>query len=179
MVLTSTNLNDDAKGVDRATTIFAEYGDFIRAIIRYRVENEAQADDIFQDFFLSLISKPVPTGVQNIKSYLYRAITNDIVDSTRRLDNYQSRMHRYAKRLEYSPTEDNPEKALIRKEETDKIIRLIGRRLRRSEAQAVILRHRNDYGIKEIAVEMGVNTRTVSGYISAGLRKIHHFLRIR
>ena len=179
MALPSTNLNDDAKGVDRATTIFAEYGDFIRAIIRYHVKNEAQADDLFQDFFLSLISKSVPTGVQNIKSYLYKAITNDFIDGTRRIDKYQSRMHRYAERLVYSPTEESPENGLIRKEETDKIVRFIRRRLRRSEAQAVILRHRNNYKIKEIAVEMGVNNRTVTWYVSTGLKKIRRFLGIR
>lgn len=179
MALPITNLNDDAKGVERGAAIFTKYGDFIRAVIRYHAKNEAQADDIFQDFFLSLVSRPVPTNIQNIKSYLYKAITNDFIDCTRRIDKYQSRMHRYAERLVYSPTEESPENALIRKEETDKIVGLIERRLRPSEAQAVILRYRNDYKIRKIAVEMGVNTRTVSGYISAGLGKIRRFLEIR
>jgi RNA polymerase sigma factor (sigma-70 family) len=179
LALPSINLNDDSEGVDRVTTIFAEHGDFIRAIIRYHAKNEAQVDDLFQDFFLSLLSKPVPTGVQNIKSYLYKAIINDFIDCTRRIDRYQSRIHRYADCLVYSPPQESPENVLIRKEETDKIVRLIRMRLRRSEAQAVILRHRHNYRIKEIAVEMGVNARTASGYISAGLRKIRGFLGIR
>ena len=179
MALPSTNPNDEVKDVDRGAAIFAEYEDFIRAVIRHHTRNEAQADDIFQDFFLFLISKPVPTDIQNIKSYLYKAITNDIVDCTRRIEKYQGRTLRYAERLEYLPTEDNPENALIMNEETDKIVRLIERRLRRSEAQAVILRYRNDYKINEIAVKMGVNTRTVRGYISTGLRKVRRFLGIR
>lgn len=179
MALPSTNPNDDVKGVERGSAIFSKHGDFIRGVIRYHAKNEAQADDIFQDFFLSLVSRPVPTNIQNIKSYLYRAITNDIVDGTRRIEKYQGRMHRYAERLKYSPTEDNPENALIRNEETDKIVRLIERRLRRSEAQAVILRYRNDYKIKDIAAQMGVNNRTVTGYVSTGLKKIRRFLGIR
>jgi len=37
--------------VGQATVIFARYGDFIRAVIHSQVRNEAQADDMFQDFF--------------------------------------------------------------------------------------------------------------------------------
>lgn len=88
-------------------------------------------------------------------------------------------MLRYAERLEYLPAEGNPENVLIRKEETDRIVRLIETRLRHSEAQAVILRYKNDYKIDEIALKMGVNTRTVSWYISTGLRKVRRFLGIR
>jgi len=178
LTLPKTYLNDEAKGVERATAILAKHGDFIHAVIRYYTRNEAQADDIFQDFFLSLVSRPVPANIQNIKSYLYKAITNDIVDCARRIGKYQERMLRYAERLEYLPIEDNPENALIRKEETDKIVRLVEMRLRPSEAQAVILRYRDDYEINEVAVKMGVNARTVSGYISTGLRKVRQFLGI-
>lgn len=176
MALLSTNPNDGAKGVDRAVAVFTEYGDFIRAVIRYQVRNEAQADDLFQDVFLSLVSKPPPVDTQNMKSYLYRVICNDVVDAARRVKKYQARMERYAECLKYSTVGDGIENTLIGTEEMNKIFKLIGRRLRHSEAQAVVLRYRNDYKIKEIAVEMNVNSRTASGYISAGLRKIRQFL---
>lgn len=176
MALPSTNPNDGANGGDRAVAVFTEYGDFIRAVIRYHVRNEAQADDLFQDFFLSLVSKPPPVDTQNMKSYLYRVICNDVVDAARRVKKYQARMERYAERLKYSTIEDGIENTLIRTEETDKILRLIERRLRRSRAQAIILRYRNHYKIKEIAEKMNVNSRTARRYISVGLRKIRQFL---
>jgi DNA-directed RNA polymerase specialized sigma24 family protein len=67
--------------VGLAAKIFAEYGDFIRMVIRYKVKNEAQADDLFQDFFLSLVVSPLPAGEhsgRNIlmgQSFLYFFIT--------------------------------------------------------------------------------------------------------
>jgi len=162
--------------VARAAEIFSEYGDFIRAVIRYQVGNDSQADDLFQDFFLSLVAKPLPEGIQNVKSYLYRAITNDIVDAARRVEKYKTRMNKYAECLNYFINRNRPENALIGKEQTSKMFKLIEGRLRRSEAQAITLRYRNSYNIKEVAKTMHVNNRTVSRYISAGLSKVRQFL---
>ena len=165
--------------VARAAEIFSEYGDFIRAVIRYQVSNDAQADDLFQDFFLSLVSRPLPAGIQNVKSYLYRAITNDIVDAARRVEKYKTRMNKYAEYLNYSINKNRPENALIEIEQTNKMFRLIEGWLRRSEAQAITLRYRNSYNIKEVAEKMHVNNRTVSRYISAGLSKVRQFLTVK
>ena len=173
-----TNTNCHANNVNSAAKIFAEYGNFIYAVIHSRVNDEAQADDIFQDFFLFLISKPLPADVRNTKGYLYKAIADDIVDAARRVEKYQTRMHRYARRLEYSAAEDSPEKALIEAEETNKMLELIEKRLPRSEAQAIILRYKNSYNIKEVAKQMDVDKRTISRYISVGLRKVRQLLTV-
>jgi RNA polymerase sigma factor (sigma-70 family) len=165
--------------VAQATEIFSKYGKFIFAVIRYQVKNDAQADDLFQDFFLSLVSKPIPKGVQNVKSYLYRAITNDIVDATRRMENYKARMNKYAEYLNYSVNKNSPESALVEKEQTDKMFRLLEGRLRRSEARAITLRYRDSYNIKEVAKKMHVNNRTISRYVSAGLSKIRQLLTLK
>jgi RNA polymerase sigma factor (sigma-70 family) len=176
LALPNTNPNDGAKRVDRAVAVFIEYGDFVRAVIRYHVKNEAQADDLFQDFFLSLVSKPPPVDTQNMKSYLYRVICNDVVDAARRAKKYQARMERYAEYRKYSTIKDDIENTLIRTEEMNKIFKLIETRLRRSRAQAIVLRYMNHYKIQEIAERMNVNSGTARRYISVGLRKIRQFL---
>lgn len=165
--------------VTRAAKVFEEYGDFIRAVIRYKVGNDAQADDLFQDFFLSLVSKPLPPGIQNIKSYLYRAISNDVVDAARRVEKYQTRMHKYAECLNYSINKSSPENALIQIEQTNKMFKLIEGWLPRSEAQAITFRYRDSCDIKDIAKKMHVNNRSVSRYISAGLRKVRQFWTVK
>jgi len=165
--------------VDHTAEIFSKYGDFIRAVIRYQVGNDAQADDLFQDFFLSLISKPIPTGIQNIKSYLYRAVSNDIVDAARRIEVYENRINKYAECLDFSINESKPENALIRKEEINKMFKLIEGRLPHSEAQAIRFRFRNNFSIKEIAKKMHVNSRSVSRYVSVGLSKVRQFFNTK
>ena len=165
--------------MDAAAKIFTEYGDFIHTVIRYQVKNETQADDLFQDFFLSLVTSPLPTGVRNIRGYLYRAITNDIIDATRRVERYRNHMHKYSKHLDRPINKRTPEDAFICVEETSKMFELIKGRLRNNEFQAITLRHKDHYNIKDVAKKMDVKRTSVSRYISEGLRKIRKFLVVR
>ena len=179
MALPNVNGYSLTKEVERTSRVFAEHGNFIYAVIRSKVKEDTQADDLFQDFFLSLVSKPPPASVKNLKSYLYRAITNDMVDAARRLQNYQARMHKYAERLRYTPCNGDPEKALISTEEMNRTFELIEKRLRHSEAEAIILRYKDNSSIKEVAEKMGVDSRSVTKYIYKGLKKIRQFLTIK
>jgi RNA polymerase sigma factor (sigma-70 family) len=165
--------------VEHAARIFSEYGDFILAVIRYQCGDHAQADDLLQDFFLSLVSKPVPADIRNVKGYLYRAITNDIVDAARRVQKYRALMHKYAESVDYAVNKNTPENALVETEEMNKTLKLIERCLPHSEAQAITLRYRENCDIQEISKKMRINNRSVSKYISAGLRKIRRFWPIK
>ena len=177
MTLLRVNKSDElSHNVERATELFSEYGDFIFAVILNQVGNDGQANDLFQDFFLSLVSKPISPDIQNIKSFLYRAITNDIIDAARRMEKYKTLMHKYAECLDYSINNGGPENALIETEEIHKMFKLIRGQLPRSEAEAITLRLRDNFSIKEVARRMNVNSRTVSRYISKGLSKVRHFL---
>lgn len=169
-------VDDVMSNVARATEIFALHGDFIRATIRYRIGDEALVDDLYQDFFLSLIARPIPPDVQNIKNYLYRALINDSFDAVRRVGQYQDRIRRYSKRVENPVNKDCPENALIETEETEKMFRMIELLLPSSESRAVILKFENDSSIGEVAKQMAVNKRSVSRYISVGLKKLRQFV---
>jgi len=174
----STNTSEYTNDITAAAEVFEKHGDFIRAIIRYHIGNEAQADDLFQDFFLSLISRPLPKGLQNIRSYLYRAVTNDVIDFARGAERTRAMIHRYARNSNYPINKSSPENALIEVEEMNKMFELIERWLPHSQAQAVALRYRDDYSIKEAAKKIDVNSKTVSRYISVGLSKIRKFLTV-
>lgn len=176
MALPSANTNMYENSVLMASELLTEHGNFIRAVIRSQVKNEDQAEDIFQDFFLSLVYKPIPKGVKNIKSYLYRAITNDIVDAVRQVERYRVRIHEYSKQFTNSINNTSPENALIKKEQLDKMFALIKGRLPNSGYQAIFLRYRKHHSPKEVAEKMGVNDRSVSRYICVGLRKIRQLL---
>ncbi|MFA5252417.1 MAG: sigma-70 family RNA polymerase sigma factor [Phycisphaerae bacterium] len=165
--------------VAHAAEIFSKYGDFIRTVIYYHVENDAQADDLLQDFFLSLVSRPIPANIQNVKGYLYKAITNDIVDAIRRTDKYKTRMGKYAECFNYPINNDGPENALIEMEQTNEMFKLIEGWLRHSESEAITLRYKNSYNIKEAAKKMHVDDRTISRYISTGLNKVRQFLTVK
>jgi len=174
--LVGTISNKVSENVDKAYKVFAEHGNFIRAVIRSQVKNEAQAEDIFQDFFLALVSKPIPPEVKDIKSYLYKAINNDIVDAVRRVESYRVFVYKYRGQLRNCVNNNGPENALIMKEEIDKVFELIKGRLPSSQYQAIRLRYANGLGIEAVADRMNINDRSVSHYVSVGLRKIRQLL---
>ncbi len=163
--------SDVPSNVERATGIFDKYGDFIRSVIRYNIRNEPEAEDVFQDLFLSLVAKPIPVEVQNVKGFLYKLLCDTVKDAYRRINRYQSRIHRYAKR-NLRVAENRPETELLSVEETEKMFDLIERQLPTQEALAVILRYRDDYNTGEVAEMMGVKQKSVSRYVSVGLKKI-------
>jgi RNA polymerase sigma factor (sigma-70 family) len=146
-----TRLRADAQGngdnLARAADIFDEYGDFIFSIIRYQVRNDAQADDLFQDFFLSLVSKPMPQDIRNVKSFLYKMLAGDAVDAIRRTTRYKNYIRRYSEDFNRVVNNDHPEDDIIRAEEVSRIFELVEKKLPRRQAEAITLRYKKDYEI--------------------------------
>ncbi len=162
--------------VEVAARVFLEHGEYIRTVIRQKVRNKAEVEDFVQDFFLSLVSRPLPGDVRNIRSYLYRAIMNDVVDSRRRLRLYHAAIWEHHAYSVSTNAQENPGSVLAAIEETVKFFGSIEGQLNSSEAQAVILRYRDDCSTKEAARKMKVKPQTVSRYLSVGLSKLREFL---
>lgn len=170
-----TDGNNGMHGVKVASAIFAQYGQFIRAIIRTKIGQQAYEEDLYQDFFLSLARKPPPEDIKDIKSYLYRAITHDIVDAIRRMNTYRKCLEKYGEQTENSVNTRKSTNALKYSEDIDRVLTLIEKRLPDSQSRAIILRYKHGYEIKEIAKKMCIDSRSVSRYISVGLRTIRKF----
>jgi len=58
------------------------------------------------------------------------------------------------------------------------MIELIRKRVTKNEFKAIASRHLDGLSIKEAADRMSINNRSVSRYISTGLRKVKQFLAI-
>ena len=169
--------HDAQKSVQRAAEVFDQYGDEIEALIRFQVQDQSVIDDIFQNLFLSLVNKPIPAGITNVKGYLYRAVTHDVIDSMRRAKNYQSQASRIVERRSYVAFEDGPDTTVIEVEQLDRLSELIKEQLPRCEAEAVVLTCIDELDAGQAARLMGVNRRTVSRYKCIGLRKIRRYLQ--
>ena len=175
MATTNIKLKSDTSGVERAAEVFDEHGDFIRKVIHFHVRNKTEAEDLFQDLFLSIVARPIPKEVRNVKGFLYKLITDTIKDAYRRIIRYQTRIHKYAE-FHLRIIENHPDAGLIDVEETKKMYELIEKHLPTKEALAVTLRYKHDCDMEEVAEKMGVKTRSVSRYVSVGLKKIGHVL---
>jgi RNA polymerase sigma factor (sigma-70 family) len=167
---------EDRKRVKRAAEIFDRFGDLICATIAVNVGDDSEADDIFQDLFLSLVRHPVPSDLQRIDAYLYRLIVNDIIDADRRTKNYQARIRRYSE-LIYRPAAQEDvasDEAAIQLEEVQRMFELVIKLLQRHESKAVIASLVDCH--RHAARRMGVKKRTFYRYVSTGLKKIREFV---
>ena len=162
--------------MNKANKIFAKYGDFINTIIRHKVKNEAQADDLYQDFFLSLVSNPIPENIRNIKAYLYRAISHDVIDTFRRIRRGETLMNKYAENIKSPVNKPFSTNAFYLEAKINKIMNLIRGRLSLTQAKAITLRYKNNCNNEEIAKQIGIKKESVSRYICIGLKQIQQIL---
>ena len=168
---------DASSNINRAMKVFEEHGDFIRTVIRFHVKDRTEAEDLFQDLFLFLVSKPIPEEVQNIRGFLYRVVSDKAKDAFRRIECYQGRIRRYAERRKRI-VENHPENIVIEVEEAERMLELISMRLPPKEARAVTLRYKNSCDIEEVAEKMGIKPRSVSRYVSVGLKKVRRVFSV-
>ena len=169
----------DKKAVEAASAVFREHGAFIRSTVRFQAGNRFQEDELLQQLFLSLVKSPIPADVRNVRSYLYRAIANDVIDFGRRKARQQKHFQRFAEEFRISIHRQAPADALMCEEEDGHAaFACLTRQLSKREAQAVTLRYRDDRSIPEIASMMGVDRRTVSHYLAAALRQLRRILAL-
>lgn len=160
-----------------ASQIFNDYGDFIKKVICSQIQDEDQAEDLFQNFFLSLVSNPLPGDIQNIEAYLYKAITNDIADATRLTKKYQNCLYEYAECYNHPRSQKTPEKVVLEVEEANRVFEIVEKQLPHTEAQAVRFQYRDGLDAKEMAEKMSVKNKTIRGYVYEGLSRIRRLLK--
>ena len=113
------NSTTDNTAARAAAAVFAEYGNFIRAVIRFQASNEFIEEDLFQEFFLLLVAKPLPVNIYNIKSYLYRAVTNAVIESARRRARQERYLKKHVEEIRITVNTATPQSAIIKTEETE------------------------------------------------------------
>ncbi len=170
------NRTEVRKRVGLAAEIFDRYGDEIRTIIHFNVKDKSKADDIFQEFFVSIIRKPIPTDIQDIRAYLYRAVTNDVIDVSRQTKCYRDRIQKYSECRKYFVISEDPQDTAIQVENTKKMIQLIESRLPKREAEVVVQRFGHGFNTTDTAEKMQVDKRIVSRYLSAALKKMRQYV---
>lgn len=171
--------NNNKENVELATQIFDEYGDLIRNIIIYYSKNRDNVDDLFQKFFLSLVSNPIPKDA-DIKNYLYKAIYNDIIDEKRHEQRYLTYIEKYQKKIEQPIKKNTPADALIEEEQENLMFALIKEQLTSRRCfEAIKLRYREGCSRTEIAKIMGLKKDTVSRYLTTSIQKLRKIWGIK
>ncbi len=169
-------IEDASDNAFRVRKIFEEQRDFLRAIVSLHIDDQPDVDDFLQELFLFLIVKPLPKKIISIKGFLNKMVSDRLIDFYRRRDRYKRRVDVHSDIAKSRVTDDRPETLLIDKEEAKRAFKLIREKLPSRECRAVTLKFVNGCSTKEIAGKMGVNVRSASSYISAGINKIKRLM---
>ena len=164
------------KRVGLAAEVFGKYGDEILAVIRFNIDDPARANDIFQEFFVSLVRRPIPPDIQDVRGYLYKAVTNDVIDSSRQIRNRHNNDQKYAYMRKHCVLQEDPQDILIHAEETNRMLRLIKNHLPKRESTVFIKRFSDGLNTTDTAKNLRLTKRTVSQYLSIALKKIRHIV---
>jgi RNA polymerase sigma factor (sigma-70 family) len=162
--------------VEYAAQIIYENEGFIRWVIRRQNNTTASEDDLFQDFYLKLIANPVPEDVKNIKGYLYKALINHLAISYHHTSMYEKKIEKFRKKSKNSVHKFDPTRALLIREEMNKMCEFIKEISPGQRYVAITLRYRDGCSIQEVADKMGLQYSSVKKYISIGLRKVRKCL---
>jgi RNA polymerase sigma factor (sigma-70 family) len=175
-IFSETDRTEIRKRVGFAAEVFEEYGDKIRAFIHFNLKDKSKADDLFQQLFVSIVHKPIPSGIQDIQAYLYQAVTNDVIDLSRHKKNNRDHLQKYAFCRKLDSKQEDPQKIAIQVESTKNMFQLIESRLPEREAQAVLQRFGHGFSLKDTAKKMHLDKRVVSRYLSIALKKMRQFI---
>jgi len=124
-----------SREMKQANSVFEEHRETILATIYSYINNKSDVDDIFQEFFLSLVRRPIPANIENVKGYLRRAIKNDIIDAAKKAKKHRMRDRVYTERHLNRVQITDPEDIATLTEETRRLFGII--------AQTVTALHRS------------------------------------
>ena len=165
-----------ARNMKEATEIFEKHTHTIRAAIRFHINDRSSIDDIFQDFFLSLVERPVPRRDQNIKAFINRAIRNDVLDVASQNRSYHQRNCKYAQMHKDRFKSKAPDEIVIHAEDIRQLFDIVENQLMHHESQAIIQKYQYDRDAGEAAEAMGITRRSVSHYLCTGMKKLRNFV---
>ncbi len=159
------------KSVELAARIFEQYGPAIRAIIRNQVSSATEQEDVYQNLYLALVARPIPSSITNPLAYVNTMIRNDLIDAARHRKSHREMVARYAANQPAEDAEGNPENRAIREEEIRQITEAI-QSLPVHEAKAIAARYGCGRSTTDAAQSLQVKERTVSRYVCLALKRI-------
>jgi len=171
-VIRENQANPANDGLCSASEVFRQHGQLIRETIRKNGVSGADEDDLYQEIFLSLASKPISFQMANVGTYLHRAICNDITDAQRRISSYRKRLRKYVSLCGNRSNDDNPQAAVAEKDEAHAIYELAQEHLPEHLSRVFHLRYGQELDIDEIALCMGIGKRTASVYLCCAARRV-------
>ena len=160
------------ENIKAAEKIFAEHGDFIYRIICYKLADKSLAEDIYQDFFITLSANPIALEGPQLKAYLYKTIVYDILNATRRVQIYQKNIKKFSEYCDSGVHKSDPRSAYTVEDKMEEVMRKAWEDIPSAQKRAISLRYLEGYSNAEVAEKMNIDPGSVRNYINRGMKKL-------
>jgi RNA polymerase sigma factor (sigma-70 family) len=163
-----TEIKEAKQNLEKVAEIFKAHGDFLLSVFQKKLK-EQDARDLWQNLFLSLLSRPVPADIANVRGYLYRAAIRDIIDFKRGLKLNQQKMDEYS-HMTSQTTDRSLIHNLVVHETIIEAFMHIESSLPPAVRRAMLHKHTRHMSHREIAEHMNIKKETVDRYLSVGTK---------
>lgn len=158
--------------VAEANEFFQRYESCIRSIIDYVARDQDGAEDLYQDFYLSIVKKPLPDGIEDVEGYLYRTLVNRVRGQRRKAVRYRESLRRYAGVQDDQTVQNDVAEDVAKVEEANALLDVAQKVLGRREYEAIRMRYYEGHGRTDVGKRLGLKSNTISRYIWAGIEKL-------
>lgn len=169
---------DVKERVALASTIIHTYDSAIRGFIRSYVRNEHDADDIYQNVFLSLVRTP-PTSLEFLAAYLREIVRNHAADLARRAGSRARFASCYTNHRQDEPISADPVTVLMEVEHMCVMEEFCESVLPSHMARVLMERCGRGNSTSETAQKLGLKKRTVSRYYCIAVKRVGRIARDR
>ena len=161
--------------VEQAGEFFLQHGERIRAIVGYVAQDEDRADDLYQEFYLSLVKRPLPSDIKDMDNYLFTVLLNSARGQRRRDRQYRECVQKYAQDRGEPVAQCDIADVVARTDEVNRIFRVAKKVLGRREFEAVQLRYYEGQDNQDVGRQLGLKANTIARYLWSGIEKIRNF----
>jgi RNA polymerase sigma-70 factor (ECF subfamily) len=150
-----------------AAALYEAYSERVRGYVRFRVRDEADADDLVSEVFRRVVAGPVPAEPAARPAWIFRVAHNIVVDHYRRR-RFPLVSAAFADRADDAPSLPDQFIHDERMRVTDDAMR----RLPGNQRAAIYLRFYEDLPYETVAAAMGVPSATARSLVHRGLKRL-------
>lgn len=170
------NAQNSIKDNEAVHHIHQEYCQWILATIKKLVRHGDDADDIFQDFFVLLLTKPQLARSIQHKGFLYRTLNRDVIDFMRRKKAYRNRLNKFADKKPPNTQDISTLDRLLSQQECQFITQLIEQKLPDSLRKVLKMHLDCNCTNSEIARRLNIGPASARRYLYLGRKKVKTLL---
>ncbi len=150
---------------------------WIRRVLRNRLENTDEVDDVFQEVSLAVAkSDSRPTDRAKAESWLYQVAIRQILQFRRKAGRYRKLIQGQQQRSISGEDEADPLALVLRTERSESIRKVMGQ-LTDTDREILMLKYAEKWTYKQLADRLHVSTNTIEHRLLKAKKQLQRLLK--